>query len=312
MEKITLQNWLANRQRRYADGVALFRSLAPEEMKSKYLSFFSEVSDAPQFDNHCTVLVNKLTSITRMAGARPQMMAVEVAAKTMVTAVAVAKAADAKANEVLGDKVLKEILVKETELFALQDKITALEDDNEDKSEEIAALESDLEEAQEELQELQDRLAVLRPGAKIVTYTSLPDNIRLIFDRVRYITPLYASLFTEMQNESLTPEQRAPIANQVHDLWIERAGLWDQIDAWAEGKHVALKLQEKRTEELPTDQVLKGMQIANRIERLKENIRRTEVSISNHDKNGKKNLKQKAEQRLEVYRKELAELEGMK
>ena len=31
-----------------------------------------------------------------------------------------------------------------------------------------------------------------------------------------------------------------------------------------------------------------------------------------HDKNGKKNLKQKAEQRLEVYRKELAELEGMK
>ena len=139
MEKITLQNWLANRQRRNADGVALFRSLAPEEMKSKYLSFFSEVSDAPQFDNHYTVLVNKLTSITRMAGARPQMMAVEVAAKTMVTAVAVAKAADAKANEVLGDKVLKEILVKETELFALQDKITALEDDNEDTSEEIAA-----------------------------------------------------------------------------------------------------------------------------------------------------------------------------
>ena len=32
MEKITLQNWLANRQRRYADGVALFRSLAPEEI----------------------------------------------------------------------------------------------------------------------------------------------------------------------------------------------------------------------------------------------------------------------------------------
>ena len=303
MEKITLQNWLANRQRRYADGVALFRSLAPEEMKSKYLSFFSEVADAPQFDNHYTVLVNKLTSITRMAGARPQ---------TMATAVAVAKAADAKANEVLGDKVLKEILVKETELFALQDKITALEDDNEDKSEEIAALESDLEEAQEELQELQDRLAVLRPGAKIVTYTSLPDNIRLIFDRVRYITPLYASLFTEMQNESLTPEQRAPIANQVHDLWIERAGLWDQIDAWAEGKHVALKLQEKRTEDLPTDPVLKGMQIANRIERLKENIRRTEVSIANHDKNGKMNLKQKAEQRLNAYQKELAELEGMK
>lgn len=312
MSKVTLQNWLADRQRKYADGVALFRALAPEDMRSKYLTFFSEVSDAPQFDSHYTVLVNKLTFIARMAGAKPQMMAVEVAAKTMVTAVAIAKAADKKANEVQGDRVLKEILVKESELFALQDKITALEDDNEDKSEEIATLESDLEEAQEELQELQDRLAVLRPGAKIVTYTALPDNIRLIFDRVRYITPLYASLFTEMQNESLTPEQREPIAKQVHDLWLERAGLWDQIDAWAEGKKVDLKIEEKRTEELPADQVIRGMQMANRIERLKENIRRTEVSVINHDKNGKLNLKQKAEQRLSEYRTELAELEAVK
>ena len=79
-----------------------------------------------------------------------------------------------------------------------------------------------------------------------------------------------------------------------------------------EGKHVAVKLREKRAGELPTGQGLKVMQTAKRIERLKENIRRTEVSSSNHDKNGKKNLKQKAEQRLEVYRKELAELEGMK
>ena len=173
-------------------------------------------------------------------------------------------------------------------------------------------LESDLEEAQEELLELQDRLSVLRPGAKIITYTSLPDDIRMIFDRVRYITPLYSSLFTEMQNESLTPEEREPIAKQVYELWTERANLWNQIDAWAEGKQVTLKLQEKRTEELPTDQVMKGMQMANRIERLKENIRRTEVSISNHEKNGKMNMKQKAQQRLEAYQKELAELEGMK
>ena len=54
------------------------------------------------------------------------------------------------------------------------------------------------------------------------------------------------------------------------------------------------------------------MQIANRIERLKENIRRTEVSIQTHDKNGKLNLKHKAEKRLEEYKHELAELEGLK
>lgn len=312
MGQITLQNWLADRKRTYADGVALFMALAPEEMKRKLSTFFNEVKDAPQFDSHYTVLVNKLTVIARNSGAQKVVTVSDKATGLIATAVGIAKAVDKATDKVRSEKVLKEILIKESELFALRDRIRELEGDNEDKTDEIERLESDLEEKNDELEELQEQFAQLRPGAKIVTYTSLPDNIRPMFDRVREITPLYASLFTEMQNESLTPEQREPIAKQVYDLWTERAGLWDQIDAWAEGKHVALKLQEKRTEELPTDQVLKGMLIANRIERLKENIRRTEVSITNHDKNGKMNLKQKAEQRLKVYQKELEELEGMK
>lgn len=87
-----------------------------------------------------------------------------------------------------------------------------------------------------------------------------------------------------MQNEALTPEQRKPIADQVHELWTRRAKLWDQIDAWAEGKQIQLKTEVQKTEELPADQLLKGMQIANRIERLRENIRRTETSIAQHEK----------------------------
>lgn len=307
-----LHSWLSNRQRKYADGLALFRELAPEEMKKKFLAYFSEVQDVPQFDNHYTVLVNKLTTVVRMAGAKPLVMKSESVTKTLVSAVNIAKAVDKAADKIQGDKVLKDILVKESELFALRDRIMELESDNDDKTEEIEALEEELESTHEELQDLQDKLAVLRPGAKIVTYSSLPENIQMLFDRIRKITPLYASIFTEMQNESLTPEEREPIATQVHDLWTERAGLWNQIDAWAEGKHVKLQVQEKRTEELPADPILKGMQIANRIERLKENIRRTEVSIQAHEKNGKLNLKQKAEKRLEEYKQELAGLEGLK
>ena len=309
MGQVTLQNWLADRQRRYADGVALFQALAPEDMKRKLSGYFNEVQDAPQFDSHYTVLVNKLAVIARNTGAQKVVMASDRAAGLIATAVNVTKAVDKAADKVHGEKVLKEILVKESELFALRDRIRALENDNEDKTDEIEGLESDLEEKSEELEELQEKFALLRPGAKIVTYSSLPDNIRPMFDRVREITPLYASLFTEMQNESLTPEQREAIATKVYALWIERAGLWDQIDLWAEGKKVELKVEEKRTEELPTDQVIRGMKMANRIERLKENIRRTEVSVINHDKNGKLNLKQKAEQRLEGYKQELAELE---
>lgn len=309
---ITLQNWLADRKRKYADGLALFQALAPEEMRKKYIAFFSEVKEVPQFDSHFTVLVNKLTTVARLSSAQPQITTSEWGSMLLRTAVAATKAIEKTANQLKGDKVLKEILVKESELFKLQDKITELEEDNDDKSGEIDQLQAELEEAQEELQELQDQFALLRPGAKIATYSSLPDNIRTIFDEVRQITPLYAALFTEMQNEALTAEQRKPIADQVHELWSRRAKLWDQIDAWAEGKQIQLKTEVQKTEELPADQLLKGMQIANRIERLRENIRRTEISIAQHKKNGKLNLRQKAEQRLADYKRELAELDNLK
>lgn len=309
---ITLQNWLADRKRKYADGLALFQALAPEEMRKKYIAFFSEVKEVPQFDSHFTVLVNKLTTVARLSSAQPQITISERGSILLKTAVAATKAIEKTADQLKGDKVLKEILVKESELFKLQDKITELEEDNDDKSGEIDQLQAELEEAQEELQELQDQFALLRPGAKIATYSSLPDNIRTIFDEVRQITPLYAALFTEMQNEALTPEQHKPIADQVHELWSRRAKLWDQIDAWAEGKQIQLKTEVQKTEELPADQLLKGMQIANRIERLRENIRRTETSIAQHEKNGKLNLRQKAEQRLAYYKRELAELDNLK
>lgn len=309
---ITLQNWLADRKRKYADGLALFQALAPEEMRKKYIAFFSEVKEVPQFDSHFTVLVNKLTTVARLSSAQPQITISERGSILLKTAVAATKAIEKTANQLKSDKVLKEILVKESELFKLQDKITELEEDNDDKSGEIDQLQAELEEAQEELQELQDQFALLRPGAKIATYSSLPDNIRTIFDEVRQITPLYAALFTEMQNEALTAEQRKPIADQVHELWSRRAKLWDQIDAWTEGKQIQLKTEVQKTEELPADQLLKGMQIANRIERLRENIRRTETSIAQHEKNGKLNLRQKAEQRLAYYKRELAELDNLK
>ena len=69
---ITLQNWLADRKRKYADGLALFQALAPEEMRKKYIAFFSEVKEVPQFDSHFTVLVNKLTTVARLSSAQPQ------------------------------------------------------------------------------------------------------------------------------------------------------------------------------------------------------------------------------------------------
>lgn len=300
--------WLCDRQRKYADGLELFKKYAPEEMKKKHLTFFSQVSNPPQFDTHFTVLINKLNTVLRSAGQKVQTTVVEETSQIVKSAVAKAENMKEVLNKAEGDKVLSEIKTAESELFKLQDRIDELENDNEDKSDEIAELESELESKLEELQDLQDRFSVLRAGVKIVTYSALPDDIKVIYDRIRAITPLYASLFTEMGNEKLSPEEREPIAAQVNELWNERAKLWDMMDAWAEGKQVKLDISLPKTSELPTNDVNKGVQIANRIERLKENIRRTEMSIEGHSKAGKENLKVKAEQRLKDYKLELDEL----
>ncbi len=304
--------WLSNRQRKYADGLELFKKHAQDDMKKKHLSFFSEVKNPPQFDTHFTVLINKLNTVLRTSGQKVQVTASEQAVKVLKTAVETSQKIQSVLNKEEGKRVLSEIKQAESELFDLQDRIEELEADNDDKSDEIEDLEAELESKSEELLDLQNKLSNLNTGVKIVTYSALPDEMKFIYNRIREITPLYAALFTEMSNDKLTPEEREPIANQVNDLYCERADLWNRLDAWAEGRQVQLDVQEQKTEELPTDDVHKGIQIANRIERLKENIRRTELAITGHAKNGKENLKTKAEQRLADYKKELNELETMK
>ena len=64
---MTIKQWLADRRRKYADGLALFNKYASSELKSKFGAYFNEVNSCPAFDGHMTTLVNKLTVIDRDA-----------------------------------------------------------------------------------------------------------------------------------------------------------------------------------------------------------------------------------------------------
>jgi len=64
---MTIKQWLADRRRKYADGLALFNRYASSELKSKFGAYFNEVNSCPAFDGHMTTLVNKLTVIDRDA-----------------------------------------------------------------------------------------------------------------------------------------------------------------------------------------------------------------------------------------------------
>ena len=58
-----IKQWLGNRQRKYADGVAIFMAVARKVQLEKYAKYFAEVSSPEIFDHHFTMLVNLLTRI---------------------------------------------------------------------------------------------------------------------------------------------------------------------------------------------------------------------------------------------------------
>lgn len=68
-----LTSWLGNRQRKYADGVALFEALAKPVQKEKYSTYFATAPANPHiFDPHFTQLINCLTRIAREIRETPE------------------------------------------------------------------------------------------------------------------------------------------------------------------------------------------------------------------------------------------------
>lgn len=67
----TLQQWLQGPRRTYGEGLALFRLLAPESMRRRYLAYF-ETRDGQQ-DVRMSLLVDKLSRISREIRLNPQL-----------------------------------------------------------------------------------------------------------------------------------------------------------------------------------------------------------------------------------------------
>lgn len=67
----TLQQWLQGPRRTYGEGLALFRLLAPESMRRRYLAYF-ETRDGQQ-DVRMSLLVDKLSRISRELRLNPQL-----------------------------------------------------------------------------------------------------------------------------------------------------------------------------------------------------------------------------------------------
>ena len=283
----TIQEWIANPKRKYADGLAIFKTAASPEIKKKYGTYFSSVEEEPdQFDMHFGMLVNKVSDIESKMRISPDTFK---DLNLMVT-----KAENSK-----------EIAAKEIEIETLKATIEVLQSKKiETKSNDS---ETGLSDAELSLIALEEELAELKEqrGLSIVQYDNLPDDIKKLYDRVKVITPLMASLHADISVEALNVNTRKTLVKKLCDLDDERRTAWDGIDAWSEGKTVEPILEVNAYSD---DTLVKGMQMARRMIQLKENIKCSQETV---DKADRETIKLNALSRIANYEIELAELQAL-
>lgn len=303
VEKIA--QWLSDRQRKYADGLDLFKELARKQMKEAYLSYFQSVhGEVGAFDAHFTQLVNVMVRLERAIHTDPHLYP---------SAFEEAEVAEHVGSEQQAEEVKKrqaEITSHEEEIESLKSAMMAVVEENaEDEAERMDELQARIEEHEDAITRLQAELEELgKPGVKVVTEASMPAGIKKSYARIKEIAPLYASLHNDIANPAIADEERKGLAEQLCKLDDERRRLWKQIDDWSEGKG-ELKLDEARPA-YSDDPVVRGFELARAVKRLKQNIRNSRQAAEKAKTDGRQVVYDNAMQRIAGYEKELAEIEA--
>lgn len=302
--KEQLFNWLADRQRKYADGMDLFRQLANDSMKQRYGTFLERGEDGVThpFDPRFTQLVNCLSKIAQNIRAGIVIAAAE--EDLDVRQISETESERQAALKKRNDRIQQLDDLNDD----LQTRIGYLEDGSEEHAEEIEELKKQVESNLEEINQLRKEVDALNaPGVKVVTEESLPKSLQKAYARIKEIAPLYACLHGELTSDTLTDEERKKVADGLCDLDDERRKLWRSIDQWAEGK-ASLDLSEKRPE-YSDNAVVRGYEMARQIKRLKENIRNSQTAADKAQADGRQNVYENAMKRIQRYEAELKELE---
>lgn len=298
-----LNNWLGNRQRTYADGLILFKSLAKVSMIEKFGAYLDKCPENPHiFDPHFTQLINSLTKIEREIKEAPSLYPA-----AMEEIIVVKTLSDEERKEALQER-LSTIKESQEIIEDLKERISILESDTEGHSDELISLQDQFKEKMAEMSTLRSEVDTLQmPGIKIITEESLTPAIRKAYSRIKEIVPLYASLHNDIANPDIPEEERKSLAEELCKLDDERRRLWKQIDDWSEGKG-NLELIEKRPV-FSDNSIVRGFEIARQIKRLKQNIINSKSAAERAEKEGKKVVMQNALDRINAYNAELKMLE---
>lgn len=318
-----IQKWLAKPSGRYFDGLAIFLQLASPAIKNKYEKYFSEVKEEPgQFDIHFTMLVNKVAAIESAVKLNPKTYEdIKLVLKVTGPDAETQALLDAKNAEIAEQKAKAE--QKAAEVDALKAKLELLKsenvdvtDENEELSEKIEDLESELEDAQDEVSGYEEKLNALvaevaelkaKRGIQIIPFKDMPEDLQKLYTRVREITPLMANIHAQISVAGLHAATRKKLVKQLCDYDDERRANWDKINDWSEGKTVTEVPEQVEEPAYDADPLIAGAQMLRRVDRLNENIKRSQDVADTTDK---ETIKANALKRIEAYTVELEELKA--
>ncbi len=290
-----INKWLTAtpKERDYNAGLSFFNKFASDKMKKSYGDYLNSGSEEEvnTTDPRFNMLINKVTNIYSNMKIAPEAFANKLTPPT----------------EEQAHWQLLQFKNTHSEVRQLKEEIKILQGSNQDKSAEIEGLEDELNEKEEQIETLKESLG--KKGVTILTPNDLPDGLKNIYNSIQSLTPLIASLHADLTKDGITDEERKQLAHNICTYDDERRKYWDKIDTYIESKDSVFA--EENNFQYSDDPVIRGMEMQNRINRLKENIKRSEQAAQQHTEKGKTNLVEKANLRAERYRKELAELEAI-
>lgn len=297
-----LKAWGSNAQRSYDEGVKLFEHLARPVQKEQYSAYFAQVQGhVATFDPHFTQLVNCLVRIERQYDIETHLYpsASDEWEEALENVAGKLKAEKEEAIE-RHQEAIESI---KSELLAMTEDLRDDAESNYDYlQQQLAEHTAAIEELQKEVEELS------KPGIKVVTEGNMPKGIRAKYDRIKEIVPLYSALHHDLTNPELSDEERQKTAEELCDLDDERRKLWQQIDAWSEGKG-ELNVETERPQ-YSDHAVVRGYELARAVKRLKQNIVNSQKSAEKAQKDGRQVVYDNAMARIASYEKELAEIEA--
>ena len=144
----------------------------------------------------------------------------------------------------------------------------------------------------------------------VTSLDQLPENFAPIRTRLKELVPYMAKVHADMAAE-LADDKRAVLRKELIALDDERRSIWKRIDKFLAGTPESKIEKEEAEKVLEQNMLVVGVDLAKRIGLLKSYIKRNTDSLKKHQAAGYEVKAASAQEKIDMYSKELAELEAL-